>query len=245
VPARDEAATVARALRGVCAALDRAQRHGMVDACAVEVAAHRCRDATAERARAVLRGRPGAAVHRDETSTSVGEVRAAAVRRALARLPGPPDRTWVLSTDADTDVGPGWVLDILQESDRTGAVAVVGLAPLDGWHGGPEGAEAYERVVAAKLGGGGLHQHDHVYGANLAVRADAYLDVGGFRATDHGEDQALVDALALAGHRLLRTRAVTVVTSGRLQGRARGGLAEHLARLDSAGRVVRDETPLS
>jgi hypothetical protein len=79
---------------------------------------------------------------------------------------------------------------------------------------------------------GDLHRHDHVYGANLAVRADAYLDVGGFPQAVHGEDQALVDALAARGHRLLRTRDISVVTSGRLHGRARDGLAAHLLRLE-------------
>ncbi|MEO5709728.1 MAG: hypothetical protein ABIQ59_07890 [Nocardioidaceae bacterium] len=80
--------------------------------------------------------------------------------------------------------------------------------------------------------------HGHVHGANLAVRADAYLDVGGFPGAVHGEDQALVDALVARGHRLLRTREISVVTSGRLVGRAQDGLADHLRRLEqSSGEV--------
>ena len=84
-----------------------------------------------------------------------------------------------------------------------------------------------------------LHQHDHVYGANLAVRADAYLDVGGFPHAVHGEDRALLDALVAAGHPVLRTRSIAVTTSGRLRGRAAGGLAEHLAVLDAVSRRPR------
>ena len=82
-----------------------------------------------------------------------------------------------------------------------------------------------------------VHQHDHVYGANLAVRADAYLAVGGFPAVPHGEDQALVDRLQLSGYRLLRTAQVTVRTSGRLAARAPGGLADRLAMVEEACRT--------
>ena len=235
VPARDEEATIGATLRGVCASLDAARAHGLVEDAVVEVTAHRCVDATEARARAVLRGRPEGRVARDHAAATVGQVRDEAARRGLASLGGPPSRTWLLSTDADTRVGLRWVGDILREADRRSVVAVAGLARLDRWQGSAAGADAYSAVLAAKMrteGGDALHQHDHVYGANLAVRADAYLDVGGFSHTRHGEDQALLDALVAAGHPVLRTRAIAVTTSGRLRGRAAGGLAEHLARID-------------
>jgi hypothetical protein len=236
VPARDEETGIGATLRSVCASVDEARASGLVDDALLEVTAHRCLDATEARARAVLRGRTGGRVVRDDRPTSIGVVRDEAARRGLAALPGPPSGTWVLSTDADTHVGTAWVSDILHEAARTSAVAVVGLAPLDAWHGGEEGEGAYADVLAAKMlseDRDSLHQHDHVYGANLAVRADAYLDVGGFPHAVHGEDQALLDALVAAGHPVLRTRSIAVVTSGRLRGRAEGGLAEHLARLDA------------
>jgi len=165
-------------------------------------------------------------------------VRDGGVRRALARLGRPGDHTWVLSTDADTRVGAGWVVDVLASARRVDAVAVVGLAPLDRWRGTPEGAAAYARLLAGGLRSSDpVHQHDHVYGANLAVRADAYLAVGGFPAVPHGEDQALVDRLQLSGYRLLRTAQVTVRTSGRLAARAPGGLADRLAMVEEACRT--------
>ncbi len=243
VPARDEQEAIGGTLRGVCAALDQARRRGLVEAGVVEVVAHRCTDATEARARSVLRGRVGAHVTVDEESVSVGQVRDRAVRRGLGRLEHRPRDTWMLSTDADTRVGPGWVTDILTAAASTGVVGVVGLARLDGWYGGPAGAAAYEAVIAAKMRSSPadpLHQHDHVYAANLAVRADAYLDVGGFSHLAHGEDQALVDALDARGRPLLRTRSVVVTTSGRLVGRAGGGLAEHLARLDAVSPAAAD-----
>ena len=194
-----------------------------------------------------LRGRPGAAS--PETTAPARSARSATGGPArLARLPRSPlpapgqvaalRHTWVLSTDADTRVAPGWVGDILVEAARARAVGVVGLAPLDAWQGGPAGAASYERLLAAKMREDPVHQHDHVYGANLAVRADAYLDVGGFSHVRHGEDQALVDALAARGHALLRTRTIAVTTSGRLRGRASGGLADRLARIDRHPQVA-------
>jgi len=247
VPARDEEEGIGASLLSVCASLDEAARRGLVRSSLVEVAAHRCVDVTESLAAEALRGRPGCRVTRDDGSVTVGEVRDRAVRRALARLarsaPAPARvaalrHTWVLSTDADTRVAPGWVGDILVEAARTRAVGVVGLAPLDAWQGGPAGAASYERLLAAKMREDPVHQHDHVYGANLAVRADAYLDVGGFSHVRHGEDQALVDALAARGHALLRTRTIAVTTSGRLRGRASGGLADRLARIDRHPRVA-------
>lgn len=233
VPARDEEATIGGTLRSICASLDEARRRGLVEACAIEVVAHRCVDGTESRARAALRGRPGGRVTRDEESRSVGEVRDQAARRGLDLLAASPAQTWVLSTDADSQVSTGWVGDILTEAARTGVVGVVGLAPLDAWQGGRLGAAAYDRLIASKMRDDAIHQHDHVYGANLAVRADAYLDVGGFSHVAHGEDQSLVDSLAEHGHPLLRTRSIEVTTSGRMAGRAVGGLAEHLASLDA------------
>lgn len=244
VPAQDEERLVGATLRDVCASLDLARRRGLVGACTVEVVAHRCTDATAVRARAALLGRHRGQVTCDERSRTVGEVRDTGARRGLHRLATRPASTWVLSTDADTLVGPEWVSRILSASADAGAVGVVGLAALDRWRGTEQAAAAYDRLLRSKTDDGTrgpLHQHDHVYGANLAVRADAYLDVGGFPHVLQGEDQALVDALAARGHRLLRTRSVSVVTSGRLRGRATHGLAHHLARLDAEPHGASDD----
>ena len=236
VPARDEQHTVARTVRDVRRALEVARGLTYVRHLTMEVVAHRCSDATALVAERAL-GRDGE-VALDETSWCVGQVRDRGVRRALARLGGPHDDTWVLSTDADTRVGAGWVVDVLTSARRVDAVAVVGLASLDRWRGTPEGAVEYARLLAGGLRPGDpLHQHDHVYGANLAVRADAYLAVGGFPAVPHGEDQALVDRLQLSGYRLLRTAQVTVRTSGRLAARAAGGLADRLTSVEEACRT--------
>jgi cellulose synthase/poly-beta-1,6-N-acetylglucosamine synthase-like glycosyltransferase len=233
VPARDEAATVGGTVRDLRRALRAARALTCVTRATIEVVAHRCRDATAAVAAEALG--PDGGVTVDDTSWCVGQVRDLGVRRALARLGSPPADTWVLSTDADTRVGARWVVDVLAHARRSRVVGVVGLAPLDRWRGSPDGRAAYDRLLAAGLrAGDAQHQHDHVYGANLAVRADAYLAVGGFPAVPLGEDQALVDRLARTGHRLLRTSEITVRTSGRMAARAAGGLADHLAAVESS-----------
>jgi hypothetical protein len=236
VPARDEEQVIAGTLAGVRRSLTHAWRHGAVGQVALEVVAHRCRDGTATAARQAIADFPHGRVHHDDTSTTVGQVRDGGVRRGLSRLRERTDQTWVLSTDADTKVAPSWVLDILATAARDETVAVVGLADLDHWEGTVEAATKYDALLAAKMRdvSSPLHRHDHVYGANLGVRADAYLDAGGFPDVPVGEDQHLVDRLAARGHRLSRTTAVRVVTSGRLDGRAAGGLADHLAVLNQA-----------
>ncbi|GGU51567.1 hypothetical protein GCM10010289_84950 [Streptomyces violascens] len=59
-------------------------------------------------------------------------------------------------------------------------------------------------------------RHPHVHGANLGVRASAYLSVGGFPPLVVGEDVALVQALERHGHRILPTDTCPVETSSRL-----------------------------
>jgi hypothetical protein len=233
VPARDEARGIAATLASVRSSLGHAWQHGVVGEATLEVVAHRCRDDTAAVARRAVGDLRHVHVAHDESSTSVGQVRDRAARRGLARLRRRADATWILSTDADTRVSPTWVADILTTAARDHTVGVVGLADLDHWEGDLAGQLDYEALLAAKMhdADSGLHRHDHVYGANLAVRFDAYLDVGGFPDVPLGEDQHLVDRLVARGHRLSRTTAVRVLTSGRLRGRAPGGLADHLAML--------------
>ena len=71
--------------------------------------------------------------------------------------------------------------------------------------------------------------HPHVHGANLGVRADAYLKAGGWSHVETGEDHDLWSRLTEAGLRRLSSSAITVLTSGRRVGRAPNGFAEALA----------------
>ena len=93
----------------------------------------------------------------------------------------------------------------------------------------PAPTERYAQLPAASRQPDG---HGNVDGANLAVRADAYLAVGGFGETDSGEDHALWRRLGAAGYRLRYATEPTVLTSARRVGRASGGLADLLRTLD-------------
>ena len=75
--------------------------------------------------------------------------------------------------------------------------------------------------------------HPHVHGANLGVRADAYLATGGWGALATGEDHDLWRRVQQEGP-TLATAAVRVVTSARRIGRAPAGFAADLAALDDA-----------
>jgi hypothetical protein len=80
----------------------------------------------------------------------------------------------------------------------------------------------------------GADDHPHVHGANLGVRGDAYLAVGGWSAIPSGADHALWDAVRRAGSPTLSTRRIHVVTSGRRIGRAPAGFGADLRALSEA-----------
>lgn len=253
IPVRDEQDRIIRCLRSVRAALrvlPGSTRH------AVAVVLDRCTDGTALRVAAELDGWPEAsAVHlvRRPPPAELGEARYAAPRSVVASGPRQPGvgwvrdvgighllarlgpiregHTWLLSTDADTTVPPDWVTAHLRFA-AAGLHGVAGVADLSGpTRLSAEAAHLYRLIVSDGLHGG---RHDHVYAANLGVRADAYLSVGGFPATGHGEDHGLWRRLDAAGYRLVQPTGVRVHTSARTRGRAAGGLADLLRSLHAA-----------
>jgi cellulose synthase/poly-beta-1,6-N-acetylglucosamine synthase-like glycosyltransferase len=138
--------------------------------------------------------------------------------------------TWIASTDADTLVPPDWLTSQLSYAWQ-GFEAVAGIVDL-------RDDEPLDGAVATAFAGHypvGRSTHRHVHGANLGVRADAYLAAGGFPPLDVSEDHALWTALHDAGRRCVSSVSVRVATSGRLVGRATGGFADTVARLAGAG----------
>ena len=69
-----------------------------------------------------------------------------------------------------------------------------------------------------------------MHGANLGVRADAYLAAGGFRTVAEHEDVGLVETLRAAGAPIDSTDRAPVTTSARSTGRVPGGFAGYLRR---------------
>lgn len=235
IPAHDEVTEIEACLGHVILASRHALDTGATDRVSLVVGAHRCADGTAEAAEAVLTAFPGQhSVLRDDSARSVGQVRARLLQHALPGVTAPLDRAWMLCTDADSHVPRDWISGMLDETTRRDAVAGVGLVALRDWQASAHARTRYAAIIAAGLGPTG---HSHVYGANLAVRLDAYLRVGGFHDV-HAEDQDLIDRLRDAGERVTPLLAPVVMTSARHDGRAANGLSTLLGRLEQPARTL-------
>ncbi len=230
IPAHDEELLLPGCLDHVAAAVTRARAIGAVDRVIVAVAAHRCRDRTAQVARARLTDAEPTVewiVVEDRTSTTVAEVRRTAVDAAVPLL-GQSSSVWLFSTDADSLVPVDWISSSLAVATLDGADAVAGLVELLDWNPPARARLAYELLVTRGIHSAG---HDHAYGANLAVRLDAYRTVGGFTPRLHGEDHDLLRRLRAARFRVATPLFPRVSTSGREDSRCTDGLGSLLRRL--------------
>lgn len=219
VPAHDEGARVGSCLAAVHRALEHApvppERRHMV------VVADGCRDGTATAARLM-----GAHVV-EVPHLGVGAARDTGARHALDLVSGiPAGSVWLASTDADTLVPPRWIADQLVHADA-GHDAVAGTVEVADWSLREEGlAERFGLRFPAADG------HAHVHGANLGVRACAYVDAGGFPALDSGEDHALVERLTDLGLSVRSPGDLPVRTSARRSFRAPNGFGRLLDTLE-------------
>jgi len=73
-------------------------------------------------------------------------------------------------------------------------------------------------------------RHVQASGASLAVSNEMFRRVGGVPKVASGEDRALVQALMLKDARIRHDVEMEVVASGRLEGRAPGGMADTISR---------------
>lgn len=185
--------------------------------------------ADASRDRTAQVARRGGAVVITTDARSVGAARAAGVREVLRRTTHlDPAEVWLATTDADTLVPPCWLREQARYANR-GWDAVAGTIRVADWSSHQSGV----RSLFRKRYGRGTGPHFHVHGANLGFRAAAYLRAGGFPDVPTGEDRALVAALTAAGSPVLRTRALSVLTSARRDARAPHGFGDYLAGLDA------------
>jgi glycosyltransferase involved in cell wall biosynthesis len=141
-------------------------------------------------------------------------------------------RTWFATTDADSVVSGEW----LARMTAADVDMVLGTVRVPVWrHFNVEVARRYLHGYHSKGQG-----HNHIHGANMGFRADAYWKVGGFQALATGEDVDLVERFEAAGMRIHRDAELSVATSDRRDGRAPGGFAHHLREL--SGAVLRRQT---
>jgi cellulose synthase/poly-beta-1,6-N-acetylglucosamine synthase-like glycosyltransferase len=133
---------------------------------------------------------------------------------------------WIANTDADSRVGDDWISHHLHLASR-GFCGVAGIVRVTSIEGHDESA------VSEFLAGYAIYEdgtHPHVHGANLGIRADAYLDAGGWSDVTVAEDHCLWSRVRSRGWLTVASVGSVVFTSGRLHGRATDGFADTLRR---------------
>jgi glycosyltransferase involved in cell wall biosynthesis len=229
IPARNEEDLLPRCLRSVIAAREAllsSTPHG-VSSCDVVVAVDRSTDATFSIAQRML-GDLGVAIRCD--AGMVGAARAEAARIALRGRKRMASRVWLANTDADCMVPTTWLTDQLDLAD-TGAQALAGVVDVDSFAEHTAGVpERFRSTYLLSPDG----MHPHVHGANMGVRADAYLCAGGWATLCTAEDHDLWRRLEATGVQRLSPSYLQVLTSGRRVGRAPMGFAGALAAHNGA-----------
>jgi glycosyltransferase involved in cell wall biosynthesis len=220
VPAADEEQRIGRCLASIATAARHLSRREAGIGVRVIVTLDSCQDATA----AICATFPGVSTVAI-TSRNVGAARRAGTQAALAHRAGPPGELWLASTDADSAVPADWLTAMVGAAGRGVHLVLGTVLP---------GAGLSPAVRARWLAGHQLRDgHPHVHGANLGIRADAYLALGGWPPLAAGEDADLARRAAAAGWlRVSRTAAIPVVTSVRRAGRAPRGFSSSLRALD-------------
>jgi glycosyltransferase involved in cell wall biosynthesis len=225
IPARDEEDLLPRCLKSVAEARKLLPWWVTSD---VIVVSDRSSDRTLQIAMSML-GEQGVALN--VNFGCVGTSRQEAAKLALERSFRPVRWCWLANTDADCEVPTRWLVDQLHHAEA-GAAAIAGIVSVDTfWEHQPHVAMLFRETYSIHSDG----THPHVHGANMGVRADAYLEVGGWAMLETAEDHDLWNRIGLSGHKRISNASLRVVTSGRRKGRAPSGFASALAAHNGAG----------
>ena len=172
---------------------------------------------------------------------NAGNARRLAMLHA-AELAGPDGV--LLTTDADGVVAADWIERNLLAM-KAGAELVCGRVVLDPLDAALipshlHADDALECVLTDLLDriahqldpdpADPMPRHTEAAGASLAVTVAAFRSVGGIPAVAFGEDRLFVHALRRSDTRIRHDPAVTVTVSGRIDGRAPGGMADTIRR---------------
>lgn len=219
VPARNEERSIVYCVEAILAALDTCPK---IDASWIVVAADDCEDRTAALARHRL-GDRGTVIECD--AASPGAARRLGTAEVLRHFQALPLASlWIANTDADSHVSTDWIARQLHWADL-GYCGVAGIVNV-------ESLEHHDTVALREiLADYTIHSdgtHPHVHGANLGIRADAYLDAGCWSNLKLAEDHCLWSRVRARGWQVTSCCKSIVHTSGRLHGRATGGFADSL-----------------
>jgi glycosyltransferase involved in cell wall biosynthesis len=212
-----------------------------------------CDDETATLCRAVQDSLPLRIVetHLPPALASAGEARRLALLAALDL----PDVGVILTTDADAVPSENWIganLAVL----ASGAEAVCGTAHLNPVDAAKiplrlfvdhrievecaAALDALDALIDADPSDPWPRHQQHS-GASIAVTATALRRAGGPPAVPIGEDRALIEKLRLADAKIRHAPEVCVSVSGRLEGRAAGGMADTIRRRLVSPDIFADE----
>ena len=215
IPARNEEVLLGRCLESVIRSIDALP--AMIRSTIVLVS-DCSTDRTTEIAYSLI-GEQGSVLH--TRAGTVGTARALAASYAIAKTAVPLSNVWLANTDADCVVPPSWLSDQIDFAEA-GIEAVAGVVAVDSFdEHGPEVPARFRASYSIHADG----THPHIHGANLGVRADRYVHVGGWADLKTAEDHDLWGRLRRTGARLLSSAHLQVVTSGRRIGRAPSGFA--------------------
>jgi cellulose synthase/poly-beta-1,6-N-acetylglucosamine synthase-like glycosyltransferase len=224
IPAKNEEDTIETCIKSI---LDSCH-HAELEDYRIVIVADSCTDSTTVRARRALND---AGELLECEANSAGTARHLGVeailrffeRTALSQI-------WLANTDADTTVPQDW-LAVQLALAHSGVTGIAGIVRLHE-NGVAAAHELYRKTYLTAADG----THSHVHGANLSMRADAYLDAGGWSHRPLAEDHCLWQRLRRRGWRLSSPVSSVVLTSARLDGRAPGGFADTLrANIEVAG----------
>jgi hypothetical protein len=243
IPARDEVASLAACLDALATQMDIRGRPLPSSAYGVVLLLNNCLDSSRLLARMIARTFP-AALRIVERRLPPEQAHAGGARRIAMDIAA----DWLdesgggllLTTDADSRVGSTWIAENLA-AVAAGAEAIAGDIALDPQDEARLPAHLRHRGVLenrysrqiSEIGSlldpeahNPWPRHTTISGASLAVTLSAYRGIGGLPALPLGEDKALVRALQELDARVRFSPTITVVTSGRLSGRAKGGVAD-------------------
>jgi hypothetical protein len=247
IPVRDEEERLPACLRALARQFDRSGQPIPPTAVRVVLLANNCTDQSASLARKL--GKCWALdVHVFEASFPLATAHAGAARRAAMDLAeawlaeGHEKDGVILTTDADSQVAPNWVAENLA-AFGAGAEAVLGRIDLDedgkllpaALHRRGELEDAYEQLLTElswlldPLEHDPWPHHATISGASLGISRTAYCRVGRLPRVALGEDKALIALLSREDARIRYSPTIQVITSGRTNGRAPGGVADTLA----------------
>jgi len=249
IPARDEAGRIHRALNSIASLASPIS-------CRVHtvIVANNCQDQTVERARNAMSDNhlSGKVISVDlPDNRGVGAARQIGADYALHHLGA---ISAFLFTDADSYVDSQWLARTLMHLELVDVVC--GQIMIDSqeakqlpwvktewleWEALYLDLSLQLKTLMNPDGVNRWPHHGRVGGASLAIRRSSFYRIGGFSNLLCGEDRDLVSRSLQHGMLVKYADDVCVTTSGRLQGRAPGGMADTLRERSLQAEYVVDE----